>query len=436
MATARDIAFRLLVDLEKKHSYSNIALDEALKRADMDERDRRFCTALFYGTLERLYTLDAIIADNLDKPADKLSAEIRTILRMGLYQLLYMDSVPDNAAVSESVALAKRGRNPAASGFVNAVLRSFIRKDKRLPKQRDRLHEMALEYSCPVWLVKKWHDEYGDNACESILKASLGKAPEYIRLNTLKADASEICGMLEQQGAEIRDLGGGSALISGTGSVERMEAYKKGLFHVQDISCQLCCQALDPQRGETVLDLCAAPGGKTFTIAELMKDEGRVLAFDLHENRARLIKSGAERLGLKSVEAGVNNAKVFNSELPMADRVLCDVPCSGLGVIRRKPEIKYKTREELERLPEIQLEILEASAGYVKPGGVLVYSTCSLSKAENEDVAEAFLARHPDFSPSPLGDAFGQRSKVTSITIFPDMYDSDGFFIAKFCRLR
>ncbi len=436
MATARGTAFRLLVDFEKKHSYSNIALDGALKRAGLDERDGRFCTALFYGTLERLYTLDAVIADNLDKPADKLSAEIRTVLRMGFYQLLYMDSVPDNAAVSECVGLAKRDKNPSSAGFVNAVLRSFIRKGKRLPKPHDRLHQLALEYSCPVWLVEKWSREYGETACESILKASLGKASEYIRLNTVKAEASDIIEMLERQDAEVKDLGGGSVLISGTGAVESLEAYKNGLFHVQDLSCQLCCKALDPKPGETVLDLCAAPGGKTFTIAELMNDDGKVMAFDLHENRVRLIKNGAERLGLKSVTAEVNNAKEFNSSLPMADKVLCDVPCSGLGVIRRKPEIKYKSPEELERLPEIQLEILRTSSGYVKTGGTLVYSTCSLSKAENEEVAEAFLAENTDFAPASLGAAFGDRANDSSITIFPDMYDSDGFFIAKFCKLR
>ena len=436
MATARGTAFRLLVDFEKKHSYSNIALDAALKHAGFDDRDKRFCTALFYGTLERLYTLDAVIADNLDKPADKLSAEIRSVLRMGFYQLLYMDSVPDNAAVSECVSLAKKDRNPSSAGFVNAVLRSFIRKDKRLPKPLDRLHKLALEYSCPVWLVKKWNDEYGDDVCESILKASLGKAPEYIRLNTVKAEASEIIGMIEQQGAEVKDLGGGSALISGAGAVEGLEAYKNGLFHVQDLSCQLCCKALCPQPGDTVLDMCAAPGGKTFTIAELMNDEGRVMAFDLHQNRVRLIMSGAERLGLKSVSAAVNNAKARNSSLPMADKVLCDVPCSGLGVIRRKPEIKCKSPEELERLPEIQLEILRTSSEYVKAGGTLVYSTCSLSKEENEKVTEAFLAENTDFSPAPLGAAFGDRADDTSITIFPDMYDSDGFYIAKFFKLR
>ena len=197
-----------------------------------------------------------------------------------------------------------------------------------------------------------------------------------------------------------------------------------------------CCAALDPKENDTVLDLCAAPGGKTFTIAERMNNNGRVLAFDLHRNRAGLIESGAKRLGLDCIRAGVNNAKVYDEKMPKADKVLCDAPCSGLGVIRRKPEIKYKEPSDFDRLPEIQYDILKTSSEYVKVGGTLVYSTCTLSRAENDEVADRFLAEHPDFEPAPLGEAFGSDSGLCRMSITPAKYNSDGFFIAKFIRLR
>ena len=436
MGNARGFVLKLLVRQEQSASYSNILLDRKLSRSQLDEREKKFAAALFYGVIERKLTLDAVIDSRCNKKTEKLSTDIRNILRMGIYQLRYMDSVPDNAAVDESVKLAKKVRNPAAAGFVNAVLRGFVRDDKSLPSVKGRIKALSLEYSCPEWLVRKWADEYGVKACEGILRASLGKAPEYVRLNTVRADAKTIISLLEQEGVHVTDMGHGCIRLSRAGAVEELDAFKQGLIHVQDYSCQLCCMALDPKSGDTVLDLCAAPGGKTFTIAELMNDDGRVMAFDLHENRVKLIKSGAERLGLKSVSAAVNNAKEHNESLPAADKVLCDVPCSGLGVIRRKPEIKYKPEEELERLPEIQLDILKTSAAYVRTGGILVYSTCSLSKAENDDVVQSFLSENADFEPVPLGELGGRSFDNSQLTVFPDMFDSDGFFIAKFRRLR
>ena len=345
MGNARRFVLKLLIRLEESSSYSNILLDQKLSKSDLSEQDKKFASALYYGVIERRLTLDAVIDNYRKNKSEKLGVEVRNILRLGVYQLKYMDSVPDNAAVDESVKLAKKVRNPAAAGFVNAVLRSFIRDEKRLPAVKGRIKELSLEYSCPEWLVEKWISDYGEHECEGILKASLGKASDYIKLNTVKADADTITAMLEKQGVKVTHCIDGGAKISGAGAVEGSEAYKLGLFHVQDLSCQLCCKALGAKSGETVLDLCAAPGGKSFTVAELMNDEGRVLSFDLHENRVRLIRSGAERLGLKSITAAVNDAKQYNDSLSSADRVLCDVPCSGLGVIGRKPEIKYKDPE-------------------------------------------------------------------------------------------
>lgn len=434
MAGARSFTVKLLIKMENSSAYSNLLLDDALSKSGLSEQDKRFASALFYGTLERRYTLDAVISAHLNNPKDKLSAEVRSILRTGLYQLLYMDSVPDNAAVDESVKLAKRLRNPALAGFVNGLLRSFIRDGKQLPKGRNEIEELSIKYSCPVWLTEKWINEYGKKTALAMLSSSLGQAPIAVKANTLKMPAEKIAAVLEADGFKVTkaDAVRDAFYVSG-GSVEKSRAYQSGLIHVQDISCMLCCEALSPCDGDTVLDICSAPGGKAFTSAELMHNKGRLLAFDLHENRVRLIRNGAQRLGLTIIEAQPNDGKVFNPELPAADRVLCDVPCSGLGVVRRKPEIKYKSPDEFDRLPEIQYEILSVSSKYVKPGGALVYSTCTLSRAENDQVAERFLKEHPVFEAGALPPKLGDGH---SVTITPDKFGSDGFFIAVFVRKR
>ena len=424
MGNTRRFTVKLLTRLDENSSYSNILLDEALTRSDFDKRDKKFISALFYGVIERRLTLDAIIAELSKNPKNKLNHTLRNILRSGLYQLKYMDSVPDNAAVDESVEMAKKLRNPASAGFVNGLLREFIRRDKALPETDTEVGRLSLEYSCPEWLVRKWLTEYGKGKCLSLLESSIGRAPTTVRINHLAGTVEETLDMLAAEGVtfERSSISDHTVHLANAGAVEKTKAYRQGRFHVQDIASQLCCKALDPQAGDTVLDLCAAPGGKTFTIAEMMGNEGRVLAFDLHPNRVKLIKSGAERLGLTCVTADVNNAKVFNDKLPQADRVLVDAPCSGLGVIRRKPEIKYKDPAEFERLPQVQYEILDTASRYVKAGGLMVYSTCTVSRAENDDVVKRFLAEHDDFEPD--GDDLMQ-------TITPEMYGSDGFFTAK-----
>lgn len=432
MSNARKAAERLLTKLDENSAYSNILLDKELDKYKLDERDKHFATALFYGCIERRLTLDSIIDRRLVRRADKLSNEVRNILRCGIYQLLYMDSVPDHTAVDESVKLVNTKKNPALPGFVNGLLRGFVRDGKAIPEGGNDAEKLMYEYSCPMWLVDKWVDEYGITTAKEMLRSSVGRAPVTARVNTTKVTSDKLCEQLRSEGidCEPASFPEGCIKILG-GSPENTLAYKQGLFHVQDISSQLCCKALDPQAGMTVLDVCSAPGGKSFTIAELMENKGSLLAFDLHENRVRLIRSGAARLGLDIISAQPNDAKKLREDMPEADRVLCDVPCSGLGVIRRKPEIKYKSPEEFARLPDIQYDILSVSSGYVRQGGVLVYSTCTLSRAENDDVVDRFLSEHNDFAPAPIGGAFGEEFKAS---ITPGRFDSDGFFIAKLIR--
>lgn len=434
MQTPREICLRLLDSSERGQEYSNIALDNALKKyPDIRDIDKRFISALYYGVIERRITLDAIIGRQSSRPADKLNMTLRNILRMGLYQLLYMDSVPESAAVNESVKLARSLKNQGAAGFVNALMRGFIRGGQKLPKSGLKLKDLSVEYSCPEWIVKLWAEEYGERTALELLQNSIGKAPMTAKLNTCKFPLSEILAELERDGVSARILSEceGSAELSGCGHIEKLSAYQKGMLHIQDLSCQICCRELAPKEGETVLDLCSAPGGKAFTIAELMGDNGRVFAYDLHPNRVRLIASGAKRLGLKSISAATNNAKIFSEDIPSADKILCDVPCSGLGVIRRKPEIKYRSEEELSGLLKTQSEILATSAMYLKPGGELVYSTCTLRRSENDLIVERFLDENSDFEPVEL-NGFAEWK----VTITPQMFGSDGFFIAKIRRKR
>lgn len=439
MADARLTVIKLLVKMDSSEAYSNILLDAALNESGLSERDKAFAAALFYGVTERKMTLDYIIEQNSRLPFDKIDETAVAILRAGLYQILYMPSVPESAAVNESVKLCKKMRLFSAQGFVNGMLRNFIRSGKKVDYTGlNTAERLSIEYSCPQWITRKWTEEYGEECAVRALKASLGAPPIYARVNTTKVSDDELVKLLKKEGikATVNPRLSGCVRLEKTGDIEKSAAYKDGLFHVQDVSSQLCCLTLKPIVNETVLDICAAPGGKSFTMAELMGNNGHVIAMDLYESRTGLIAKGAERLGLRIVEARQNNAVKFSEELPKADKVLCDVPCSGLGVIRRKPEIKYKDEAEFEELPLLQKAILEVSAQYVKVGGTLVYSTCTLSRAENDDVAQEFASAHPEFSPivQPIPYVGAENSPMR--TFFPEEDGGDGFFTAAFRRVR
>lgn len=436
MADPRLTVVKMLMKMDSSEAYSNLLLDHVFNEAELSDRDKAFAAALFYGVLERRLTLDHVIGTNSKIPFEKLDKAAVQILRTGLYQLMYMPSVPESAAVNESVKMCKKLKCFSAQGFVNGMLRSFIRSGKKIsyhgmsPEKR-----LSVEYSCPEWLTQKLMDEYGTEFAVRALKASVGKPPVYARVNTIKTTTDKLLAELAKHRIKAEPYPGleNCIKLEKVGDIEKCAPFRQGLFHVQDISSQLCCLTLRPVVNETVLDVCAAPGGKSFTLAELMGNNGKLYSMDLHGMRVGLIEDGAARLGIKIITAMQNDASKFNGALPQADRVLCDVPCSGLGVIRRKPEIKYKEPEEFAGLPEIQYQILETSARYVKPGGTLVYSTCTLSRAENDEVAERFAAAHQEFTPIvqpvPL-PAPGDYKR----TYCPDENGGDGFFTASFRR--
>lgn len=421
----RQLAFEVLVKMLRDGSYSNLALNAALRKNQMNPADRALCTELVYGTTERRLTLDDQLSRCLRQPLRKLKPNVHAALLLGSYQILFLDRIPDHAAVNESVRLVRKNGAAYAAGLVNAVLRKIAAEGLVLPDSSHPLHRLSVQYSCPEELVQLFVRTYGEEAAVGILEHGLGAESLTIRVNTCRTDSASLRRILAEEGvaSEPHPLVEDALVLKKAGSVERLQSFQDGLFHVQDASSQLCCARMDPQPGETVFDVCAAPGGKSFTLAERMQDRGTVCAFDLYEQRTGLIRDGAARLGLQSISARCADAEVFDADRGLADRVLCDVPCSGLGILGRKPEIRYKALREIDNLPSLQYHILCISSQYCRVGGRLVYSTCSLHPAENGGVVEHFLQEHSDYS------------LVSQETLLPGSHHCDGFFIAVLERL-
>ncbi|MBR2867961.1 MAG: 16S rRNA (cytosine(967)-C(5))-methyltransferase RsmB [Clostridia bacterium] len=439
MKTARQAAFEALLKIQREGAYSNLVVDAALKENDhFDERDKAFFSNLVYGTLDRLILIDYNLSLYLNQPVRKLKPELHTILRLGTYQLLFLDKVPSRAAVNESVNLAKVNKSAFAASLVNAVLRRVADNGLRLPEGAETSPAyLAIKYSCPEWLIALWIESYGFDNAVAIAEKALEPAPVIVKVNTTKTTADDLIWKLAEDGviAEKVENFPDSLVLNNTGAVEELAAYREGLFHAQDFASQLCCRAVDAKIGETVFDLCSAPGGKAFTIAEAMQNTGCVRAFDIYQSRVDLIKNGAKRLGLINVYAYLSDASIYNENYGLADKVLCDVPCSGLGIIRRKPEIRFKKTADIDNLPELQYRILCNATRYLKDGGRLVYSTCTLNPKENEDVCNRFLAEHPEFEAVDIFPELPRYSdKDKYLTLMPHIHSTDGFFVAAFCK--
>ncbi len=435
MKSARFVVYELLKKMNK-NAYSNLALDGELSKAELSGQDKNFVTRLFYGVIERKMTLEYIITMYSSKPLHKLDRDICIIIMIGLYQLLYMDSVPDNAAVNEAVELTKQIKKVSASGFVNAVLRNFIRDKKKITLPKDKIKALSIEYSCDEKLVQMLLDDYGETDTIDLLSSSLDTHTSFIRVNNTKTSDDELIRKFFEIGitAYKHELVSNCLVIDKLGSVENNELFNDGLFHVQDLSSQLCCMALNPHDNDIILDICSAPGGKAFTITEIMNDNGTVVACDLHQKRVNIIENGAKRLGFASIKALQNDAKIFNADFPKFNKILCDVPCSGFGVMRSKPEIKYKSIDDVAGLPNIQYDILNKASEYLEAGGEIVYSTCTLSKKENDDVIERFLNEHKNFEGVPFLEDMGEPFGSYKASIFPHHFGCEGFFISKIKR--
>ncbi len=417
----RLLAFKILSKIEYDKAYSNLALNSFLSK--YDATSSAFVCALVYGVLERKLTLDYYLSKVLNQPIRKLNPQVLTILRLGVYQLKFMDKVPVSAAVNESVKLSRKAKCTFASGLVNSVLRKISSLEIKLPQTENKVYDLSIKYSCPEELVSQFIDDYGVDYAEKILSASVGEVPTYVRVNNLKITPEKLCEKLFKEGivAEISKHNGYALEILSGNSIFKSHCYRKGYFHAQDLASQQCVEYFAPEKNDIVFDVCAAPGGKSFTMAEIMENTGEIYSFDLYDHKIKLINDGAERLGINSIKAIIGDASVYDVNLPKADKVLCDVPCAGLGVIRRKPEIKYKDFGFVDKLCELQYNILNNASFYLKEKGVIMYSTCSLSKKENEYVCNRFLEEHKEFRNGGM------------ITVEPSAV-SDGFFYAKLIK--
>ncbi len=423
---ARQTAYAVLSSWEEKGSYANITLDHALQKQALSPADRALASALVYGVIERRITLDYIISALSSRKPEDIDPDARCALRMGLYQLIFMDRVPPHAAVGETVALCRR----RSAGFVNALLRAYTRLTAPIPMpstKSDPAYALSVRYSVCIALAERLLDVLGTERAEAFLASTLQATPTTLRVNTQKTDREELLSHLSHATPTVYSPVG----IRTTGSVRELYGFDEGFFFVQDEASQICVSALDARAGMTVVDVCSCPGSKSFGAAIDMNNKGTLYAFDLHGNKLSLVQSGAERLGLSILRTAVRDGRSPDPSLfGLADRVICDVPCSGFGVLAKKPELRYKDPKESTALPAIQRAILEQSASYLKKDGMLVYSTCTILPEENELVVKDFLACHKDFS--LLSFAVGDlRCPEGMITLMPDRHGTDGFFIAR-----
>ncbi len=434
--SARMSALRVLTACRVNGAWADAALRAELLRAQLDAADAALASRIVYGVMQRRMLLDYYLDAYCSQRLDHLQQPLPDILRIGAYQILYLDKVPDHAAVSEAVELAKTSKRGAAAGLVNAVLRKLSQNKEKLPPlPRGGTERLSVETSHPAWLVERMAALLGAEGAEAFLRSNNEVAPLTAQVNPLITTEESLCkelagaGIAAKPHAWVPDC----VELAGTGDLTTLPAFYRGEFVVQDAAARLVSLVADVRSGQRVLDACAAPGGKSFSAAFAMHDEGEIVSCDLHENKLKRIQDGAQRLGLTCIRTQAADAREFRPEWENAfDVVLCDVPCSGLGIIRKKPDIRYKAPDELTGLPAIQRAILDNSAHYVKKGGILVYSTCTVLPEENEQVTDAFLKEHDDYSYEhftlPAGETPGH------ITLWPQVHGTDGFYIAKLRR--
>lgn len=427
----RRVAYELLKTIERSGQYSNIALDSAIKKNGIEGKDRGLFTALVYGVIEKKLTLDYTIDSLAEKP-EKIEPEVRILLRLGLYQIMFLDKIPAHAAVNESVSLARS----SGRAFVNAILRSYMRKKNELclpDKDTEPYKYLSIKYSFAEWICERLCAEYGFDGAEAYLVALSSPPSLTLRVNTEKISREELLHKINASGTEASPCRHSPFGISLSGSVpvSAIPGFTEGEFFVQDEASHICVAALSPKENTKLLDACSCPGGKSFSSAIEMKNRGEIFSFDLHKNKLSLIESGAKRLGIDIIKTREQDGRVFVPELAgYFDSILCDVPCSGLGVMAKKPEIRYKDKGAVDALPEIQYNILDNTSRYIKAGGTLVYSTCTTLRAENEDNVNKFLESHPDFE--AVDFTVGEISSVNGmLTLLPHIHGTDGFFIAK-----
>jgi 16S rRNA (cytosine967-C5)-methyltransferase len=445
--SVRQLAGEILRKVESRDAFADILLDDAYMNASLSDRDRALLTELVYGTLRWRGKIDAQLTRHLRRPLDDSEAFVRNLLRATVYQLLFLDRIPDYAAVNEAVQLAKARNGRKVAGFVNGVLRNVLRQRDRIAHRNpagDSIPELAIEISHPEWLVRRWIEEFGREEALALMSANNRKPPLVVRANARKTGRDELLELFRLSGitAEPSRWSPQGISINGTPPVTRLPGFEDGLFQVQGEASQLIGYLLSPASGERVLDACAAPGGKTTHLAELMDDVGEVLATDRSARGVRKIIDSAARLGLKSVRTDCTDiAQQSPPSDRLFDRILLDAPCSGLGTLRAHPEIKWRRNEaDVARLSTLQSELLKRVADWLKPAGVVVYSTCTLSRPENEGVVEGFLKTDGRFELENAADYLPEQAKSMEqgryFRALPHRHDTDGFFAARMTKVK
>lgn len=435
--SARECALLILERCRRKQAFSDALLGSVVSSERLSQRDSGLCTRICYGVLQNMALCDFYI-DHFSKNK-KIEPKVRDILRISVYQILFLDKVPNRAAVSEGVNLCKKSGFSRASGFVNAVLRKISTECENLPSipNDDKIEYLSIAYSTPINLVNLFIDDYGFEFSENLLKANNEQPPITVQVNTLKVNIEELKTSLETSGVNCKnhDFVPNCLDINGSGNIDSIAEHEKGYFYVQDAAARLSVIAANPQPNDLVLDACSAPGGKSFSTAIAMQNKGKIISCDIHENKLKRIEKTAKRLGINIIETLCMDA---SNPLPefkeKFDLVIADVPCSGFGVIRKKPDIRYKDLDNLDKLPSTQLSILEGLSKCVKVGGTILYSTCTILKRENFEVIDKFLSEHNNFVseqfylPEPIGTVTKGK-----IGLYPNIHNTDGFFI---CKLR
>nr|WP_309242109.1 16S rRNA (cytosine(967)-C(5))-methyltransferase RsmB [Paenibacillus sp. S150] len=442
------MALDVLVRVEQQGAYSNLLLSSSLQKSALSREDAGLVTELVYGSISRMITLDYVLGGFVSKGLARLAPWVRSLLRLSLYQLMYLDRVPSHAAVNEAVNIAKKRGHQGISGMVNGVLRSVLRAGELpvLPESLGREERISVLHSHPLWMVRRWAAEYGVEAAEAICAANNEPPASSVRVNAAMISRDALLAQMLEAGLEASAslVSPYGIVVKGGGNLALTSWYREGCLSVQDESSMLVAEAVAPEPGMRVLDCCAAPGGKSAHMGELMKDEGWIYANDLHAHKAQLVADQAQRLGLGCIATGSHDAlrlaRVLEPE--SFDRILLDAPCSGLGVIRRKPDLKWRKQpEDVASVAALQAELLQSVSGLLKPGGVLVYSTCTTEQAENSRIIAEFLKNNPGFASVSFSSPVWKRLEGTAlaegegIQLLPQHFGSDGFYIARLQRL-
>ena len=437
----REAALDILESIEKNQAYSNLLLNTSIKKNEIPQKDVGLLTEIVYGTLQRRMTLDYFLKGFLSN-GKKVEDWVKILLRLTVYQMVYLDRIPDHAAINEAVEIAKKRGHKGISGLVNAVLRNMLRQGiPSFDSITDPVEKLAMETSHPLWLVKRWVDQLGVEETKKMCEINLTPPTQTARVNTVKTTVEECLTLLEEEGFQVEAsdvIPEGIKVLKG--NVANSTCFRDGLLTIQDESSMLVAYALDVDEAHVVLDACAAPGGKSTHIAEKMKNEGEVLSIDLHEHKVKLIKQNADRLDLSTIKTKAMDSRKLDEALEKEsfDRILLDAPCSGFGVMRRKPDMKYtKQEEDVKRLQNIQLDLLHSVMPLLKKGGILVYSTCTIDKAENEEVVEKFLRENPCMEKDTtlvnrLPVDIKEYVHENELQVLPQYFNSDGFYIAAF----